>query len=255
MTATTLDLCTAGFQRWDLMQELDVPDLQRHYDDLVAEFADLPPDPYAAQSGRYRRYARGMYLPWSGDFAWIPSGRGESVAEKNGYFQGSHNPEYVDVVRELPAIRDSALRNPLLTALVGFDYAQTRWNADDRLWPVHVGVHLIKLSVDDEGVAVSSPNELHQDGEPFVFAHLIYRSNATGGHNVIATPAHRGRQPEEVPAADRLAEFELVDPLESYAIHDHLVSHYVGPVRRDTPGRPGERAVILTDFVPMRQSI
>lgn len=255
MTVAQAALCTDGFQRWNLTHDLDLDDLDRHYADLVTEFEDLPQDPYLSEPGRYRRYARGMYLPWTNSFSWIPATPGQSVDGMNGYYQGAHNPEFVNVVRELPAIKQSALENPLLQSIIAFDYEQTQWGEADSCWPIHVGVHLIKLSVDDGGEAVSSPNELHQDGEPFVFAHLMYRRNARGGGNVVALPRHRGRQPDEVPPADVIAEFELSRPLESYGIHDHLVSHYVAPVRQDSDSAPGERAVILTDFVPMRQSI
>jgi hypothetical protein len=124
------------------------------------------------------------------------------------------------------------------------------------VWPIHVGVHLIKLLVAAEGEeAFSSPNEIHQDGEPFVFTHLIYRQNAEGGENIFAAPSYRGSQPADVPPDDRIAEFTLVKPLESYGVRDVLVSHYLGPIYRGPGPEPGERAVILTDFVPMRQRI
>lgn len=250
-------LVEQGFARYDLAAELGVSDSDENLLALLAEYDDLPPDPYAPGTRRYRRYARGMILPWSGEFTWIPDTRiGEGGERLNGYYQGDHNPEYVGVVRALPALRESALSNPLLRDVVRFDFEQTRWNEVDSAWPLHVGVHLIKLMVDEDGVeAVSSPNELHQDGEPFVFAHLMYRRNAVGGRNMIATPRWRGRQPDDVPADEVLADFELAHTLESYGVTDVRCSHYVGPICKGPASEPGERAVILTDFTPMTQRI
>jgi hypothetical protein len=135
-----------------------------------------------------------------------------------------------------------------------FDFQQTYWDDDDLAFPLHVGVHLVKLVADRDGTeAVASPNELHQDGESFSFAHLVYRRNSEGGINIIAPPHFRGKQPEEVPHRERLAEFQLTGPLESYGVADKLVCHYVSPVRKGKGAGPGERAVVLTDFTPTRQ--
>ncbi|MET9301292.1 2OG-Fe dioxygenase family protein [Micromonospora aurantiaca] len=251
------DLIGSGFARYDLAKRFGIsPDGDVNYKSLVAEFEDLPADPYATEAGRFRRYGRGLYFPWSGQFTWIPAPRDQGGNEVNGYYQGDHNPEYVGMVRTLPAISETARTNPLLLDILQFNFQQTRWNEVDSAWPMHVGVHLIKLSVEDAGEeAISSPNELHQDGEPFVFAHLIYRRNAVGGRNVIAPPRYRGLSPKDVPPDELMAEFELTEPLESYAITDAKVSHYVAPIMKGAESVPGERAVVLVDVVPMRQKI
>ncbi|MEV6133411.1 2OG-Fe dioxygenase family protein [Streptomyces violaceusniger] len=249
-------LAERGYARYDLAAHFGVTSSDERYRALLAEYADLPPDPYATEAGRKRRFARGLYMPWSGEFSWIPDTYQDAVDPLNGYFQGGHNPEYVGVIRRLPALRGTAKENPLLLDILRFDFEQTRWNEVDAAFPLHVGVHLIKLAVDEDGSeAISSPNELHQDGEPFVFAHLVYRVNAVGGHNVIASPKYRGQLPADVPAGEILAEFELAEPLESYGITDDKVSHYVAPIMKGPGPETGERAVILVDFTPMRQHI
>jgi hypothetical protein len=245
-----------GFARYDLVAHFDLAEGDERLRRLSSSFEDLPVDPYAPGTGRYRRFARAMILPWTGEFTWIPPGSGQRGEPAHDYFQGDHNPEYVGVVRTLPAIAENVLANPLLTDIVKFDFAQTRWGPVDSRWPLHVDVHLIKLLVKtDDEEAISSPNELHQDGEPFVFTHLVQRRNAVGGGNVIATPEHRGKLPHDVPSGDLLAEFELVNQLESYGVTDHMTSHYVAPIRKGRRNAPGERSVILTDFTPMRQSL
>ncbi|MGW6056033.1 2OG-Fe dioxygenase family protein [Streptomyces sp. NPDC055189] len=245
-----------GFARWDLAKIFGITESDPAFQNLRAEFVDLPPDPYATEAGRNRRYARGIFLPWSREFSWIPDTHFGDEGWMNGYWQADHNPEYVGVLRKLPAMSEAARNNPIIREIVDFDFEQTRWSRSDLAFPLHVGVHLIKLAVDDDGnEAISSPNELHQDGEPFVFAHLVYRSNVDGGLNVIAPPQYRGKQPADVPADEVLAEFELTKPLESYGVTDEKVSHYVSPIKRGAGTEPGERAVILTDFTPMRQHI
>ncbi|OPG03930.1 hypothetical protein B1R27_27000 [Streptomyces sp. GKU 895] len=256
MPTTGTPLSIHGHDRYSLADHLGITEEDASYRSLRAAYDDLPADPYAPGSGRYRRYARGMFLPWSREFIWMPATETQRSNGMHGYYQGDHNPEYPGIVRDLAAISDEVCGNQLLQDMVQFDFEQTRWSEDDRVWPLFVGVHLIKLHIEEPGrEAVSSPNELHQDGEPYVFCHLVYKHNAEGGSNLIATPPYRGKQPDDVPAADRLAEFELTRPLESYAVADHLVSHYVGPIRKGSAPEPGERAIVLTDWVPMRHRI
>ena len=256
MPVNASTLSRQGYDRWDLGAHFGIDEENTDYKALKASYEDLPKDPYALGSGRYRRYARGMFLPWSREFIWMPATESQARDGMNGYYQGDNNPEYVGVTRDLPAISQEVCANKLLLDLIQFDFSQTRWDEDDSVWPLYVGVHLIKLHIEEDGhEAVSSPNELHQDGEPYVFAHLIYRHNAEGGGNLIATPEYRGKQPEDVPPADRLAEFQMERPLEAYAITDDLVSHYVGPIRKGDDPEPGERAILLADWVPMRHRI
>lgn len=254
MSVPDSDFMRLGFVRHDLASHFGVTDDDKHYAALKAAFDHIPEDPHAPGSGRYRRYARGLILPWSRQFAWIPPLGGQARAGLNGYYQGVYNPEHAGMVRYLPDVGQEARRNDLLLEMIMFDFGQTYWDEEDLTWPLHVGVHMIKLVADKGDMdAVSSPNELHQDGEPFTFAHLIYRRNAEGGVNYIAPPRFRGMQPKDVPDGECLAKFELTNPLESYGVADDLVAHYVSPIRKGKGVEPGERAVILTDFTPMRQ--
>lgn len=247
----------SGFNRWDLLDEFGLTDQDPDYLTLKAAFADLPLDPYAPDSGRHRRYARGLFLPWTKELTWMPQTESQLSEGAHGYYQGDNNPEYPgEIVRNLPAISEDILHNPLLNRLLQFDFAQTFWSDDDSVWPLYVGVHFLKLRIENlDQEAVASPNELHQDGEPFVFAHLMYRDNVVGGRNALATPAQRGKQPDDVPADELLADFQIDGPLQTYGVVDSRVSHYVGPVRRGPEDRPGERAIIIVDWVPMRHRI
>src|SRR5690625_7799112 len=96
-------------------------------------------------------------------------------------------------------------------------------------WPRDWSSDVCSSDLNDEDKAVSSPDCLHQDGEPFTFAHLIERKNVKGGTNVIGIPEVRGKQPDEVDEKDLHEVFEISKPLESYGVDDSAVSHYVGP--------------------------
>ncbi|MFF3430380.1 2OG-Fe dioxygenase family protein [Streptomyces sp. NPDC002602] len=216
-------------------------------------FADLPPDPYAPGTNRFRRYSHAVYLPWKAELSWIPGTPDPVHGLVTDFSQGEDVPEYPRKRRVLPEIPEALRGNALLRRLLCWDIEQvvSLRNLGGR--PLWVGVHLIKLGVDHHGQdAVSSPNCLHQDGgssSTFTFAHLISRTNVSGGQNVIATPDSAGLQPDD-PWADLHARFTLTDPLDGYAVHDHRVSHYVGPVRAGSAPGPGERSVIIVGIAP-----
>lgn len=220
--------------------------------EIRREFDGLERDPYGDQDNRHRRYARGVLLPWSEHFEWIPAARGPGGAEITEYYQGAYNPLFSDLPRALPAISQAARRNPLIRHLIKRDYARIFLEDRQRIGPLNVGLSFIKTAVPGGGgKALSTPDTLHQDGELFTFAHLINRQNAEGGVNTIATPGMAGRHPDQVAAADILASFELQAPLESYAIFDPLISHHVSAVTARDPDSAAERCIMLIDFTPM----
>lgn len=241
-----------GFARYDLAKILNVPEDDEWLRQLQDAFANLPPDPYLVGGSRYRRYARAVLLPWSTRLEWIPPIPDPIYGWTVEYYQGQFNPEFPGVVRAFPSITEEARNNPLLARLIQFDLTQTFWAGHERFLPLHVGIHFVQLAVHHEDeFAVSSPDCLHQDGERFTFAHCIVRRNVRGGVNTIARPEWADHKPQEIPARATLAQFELTTPLDSYAVHDPQVSHYVGAIRKANGTLAGERGVILIDFTPM----
>ncbi|MFD2417117.1 2OG-Fe dioxygenase family protein [Amycolatopsis pigmentata] len=257
MTATAIisGLQQLGYERYDLASALGVSATDAGLRGLTTEFEELPPDPYAPEDGRFRRFGRGVLLPWNGAFHWMPDTAAADGSQDDGvtlYQQGAYNPEYLGLVRRIPGLTEGVRRNSLLAEMVSFDFSQTTWNNAELCSPIVVGVHLIKLAVTGPGGrAVASPNMLHQDGEPYTFAHLIYRRNVAGGENVIATPHCAGSVPEDVAPENLLDRFTISNPLDSYAVKDDMVSHYVAPITADSGSGPAERAILLIDFTPM----
>lgn len=242
------ELQTTGFARYDYMKELAYDGIEKDYDALLKYFMNLPKDEYAVGLNRYRRYSRALVLPTSKTIEWLPNVERDGV-ELAAYFQGKFNPEHPGDYREFPAIDAEILENKLLQKIIMADFEKTFWNEQDKIMPIHVGVHFVKLNVEEANdIAVSSPNSLHQDGEPFTFAHLIERYNVEGGTNAIGIPEVRHMLPEETKDGQLHDVFEITEPLESYGVNDKKVSHYVSPITRGPLDEAGRRSVILIDY-------
>ncbi|MFE4480476.1 MULTISPECIES: YbdK family carboxylate-amine ligase [Streptomycetaceae] len=233
---------------------IDTVALAEDFTRLADSYQDLPPDPYARETHRFRRYSHAVHLPWTGELSYIPGTPDEEFGTVTEYWQDEHNPEYPRVRRRLPDIPEALHRNRLLDALVHADLDRALWLEDLRRVPVYVGIHLISLGIHDQDQeAVSSPNCLHQDGgspATFTFAHLIGRRNVKGGENVIATPESAGRQPDALPPEAIHDRFVLTEPLDGYGVHDRRVSHYVGPVRLGDDGNEGRRDILIIGIAP-----
>jgi len=225
---------------------------QQDFQQISEAFRDLPRDPYAENSNRFRRYSRIVFLPWNDELFWVPGTRDEQYGSVTGYDQNGFNPEFPQG-RRFPDVPAAIRDNRLLERIVRADIANALWLDDFAHSPVYAGVHMVKLAVTEpDAVAFSSPNCLHQDGgdRMFTFVHLVACHNVVGGENVIAAPHCAGRRPEELAPGEVLARFTLTEPLETYAVHDHRVSHHVSPVTLgDTPGT-GERAVLIIGVAP-----
>src|SRR5699024_5330522 len=167
------------------------------YSEILHYFENLPEDDYAPGLNRYRRYSRALVLPTSGGIEWLPT------VERNGteyaaYFQGKFNPEHSGSYREFHSIDENIRNNKLLREIIMADYHETFWKEEEKIMPIHVGVHFVKLLVRQDGEkAVSSPDCLHQDGEPSTFAHLVKREHEKAGPQPIGIPAARGSGPED----------------------------------------------------------
>lgn len=243
-------LKSLGFCQYKLREILSYDGLDNDLSKLIESFNHLPEDPYGKGLNRFRRYSRAIILPDKQSIEWLPSVEINGV-KYSEYFQRRFNPEHVDSYRRFPSLSETIMQNNLLKKIILFDFKQTFWRKEDILLPVHVGVHFVKLLVENKNdKAISSPNNLHQDGEPFTFAHLIKRENVIGGLNAISTPENAGKLPNQVSEKELHNIFEISEPLDSYGVYDPLVSHYVSPIEKGIEDKPGVRSVILIDFQP-----
>jgi hypothetical protein len=219
---------------------------------LQAAVEALPIDPHAPTANRYRRYSNAILLPWCRKLEWMPNRQAPTGPYTEYYQEAQFNPEFPAVVRRMPPLEESLKNDPFLYQIIWHDFDLTFWTEVQMIRPFVVGVHMVKLLAAHEGSrATSSPNHLHQDGEPFTFVHLLARDNAVGARTVVADPGCSGLMPEDVDRVRIFAEFELLQPLESYGVHDMAVTHYVSALGRGPDDRPGVRAAMLTDFTPL----
>jgi hypothetical protein len=115
---------------------------------------------------------------------------------------------------------------------------------------IKVGLHVIALQADGIQPGISSPNRIHVEGEYITFVILLERTGVIGGESLVAERVYADKHPNEVPFDARLAELTLSEPMDTLAVDDRRLSHYVFPVfaRRNAHGR---RAVLLVDFTPL----
>lgn len=237
--------------------------LQWAWEELKVSYAHLPPDRHSPDGNRFRRYSQLVALPWCAMFELLPPvwdpRVGEAVTE---YFQdASDNPTDGGQSRKFAALAPSQQQNPFLAWLIQADLRQLPWATKELHKPLLVGIHQIKHVAEPGRPAVSSPDCLHQDGEPFTFVHLIERSaNVVGGINTIAPTCYKNRQPSDVPPHDILAQFTLTNFLDSFVVADARVCHHVSaidvmPAPEDATcsldGNSGWRSVLLIDFTPL----
>lgn len=221
-------------------------------------FRTLPVDFYEPASHRYRRHARAVYLPWSQHLSWLPNIATPDRGEVVDYDMQGYNTEFSGVARRFAAIPGEIQENPLVRRIVEVDLDHAMWLEGFPMTPLNVGVGCVMLapeSTADE--ALSTPNVLHQDGgaQSFTFIHLIERTNVTGGINYIAPPKCVGLLPSEISADLVHAEFSLNNPLDSFAVHNSRVSHYVSPVRRGDGSGGGRRCVLLVAVSPLTKKL
>jgi hypothetical protein len=226
---------------------------------IYNEFKKIEKDPFSSpENNRFRRYGNALIFPWDDVIKpiWLPTKLDENQNELSGYDQGDNNPEHSSI-RYFSALSNQVKSSNYLNKLIVEDYELT-FGLDNHNLPIYVGVHFVKLvSESDSVLGISSPDCFHQDGEPFTFAHLIYRSNSTeGGTNYIAHIDERNKKLGTVNTKNIYSEFTLINSLESFAVHDSSVCHYVSPIKKKKYDQiDAERWMILIDYSLMKQKI
>ncbi len=228
---------------------------------IFEEFQMLEKDQFApSDTQRFRRYGNALILPWEKEIKpiWLPPVANDNGEYLSGYDQGTNNPEHSSI-RYFNALSEEVKKTKYLNQLVIDDYKLT-FGLNDHYLPIYIGVHFVKLTSNSSDIlGISSPDCFHQDGEPFTFAHLIYRSNnIIGGENYIAHPSERNKRLKEVNEKNIYSHFTLKNISDSFAVHDSSVCHYVSPIKKIESHQDnliGERWMILIDYSLTKQNI
>lgn len=228
---------------------------------IFEEFQMLEKDQFSpSDTQRFRRYGNALILPWEKEIKpiWLPPVANDNGEYLSGYDQGTNNPEHSSI-RYFNALSEEVKKTKYLNQLVIDDYKLT-FGLNDHYLPIYIGVHFVKLTSNSSDIlGISSPDCFHQDGEPFTFAHLIYRSNnIIGGENYIAHPSERNKSLKEVNEKNIYSHFTLKNISDSFAVHDSSVCHYVSPIKKIESHQDnliGERWMILIDYSLTKQNI
>ena len=228
----------------------DSGDLAKARTSFLRTIRKNPLDGHCANGNRYRRYGVFILHPWSGMLESIPpvwdADQNERVAR---YLQSARiNPEHGGKARAFAPLTTTQRTNLFLRSTIMRCFRSIPWS--DLSQPVIVGVHVIQLIAHRDAPAVSSPDALHRDGEPWTWAFLLDRRGVIGGENTIAMPDAANKHPSEVSDRDIIDRFTLRKPFEGWVVDDRKVSHYVSPVSVDSKHVTGWRTILLIDFTP-----
>ena len=212
------------------------PHLKRELDSFCSAYEGMPADKYCKSGNRFRRLSRFVLLPWLGLIEPRP------VTQ---YLQDLDlNPQDGGMVRNFERLTDAMEANEFLREMILFDFHHTTFSESARSMPMDVGVHTIRHVARPGLPGIASPDQLHKDGEPYTFVHLIGRNYVTGGESLVADNAKRV-----------LVTTSLRDRLDTVAVSDKDVYHAVTPVEVVAGETEGYRDVLLIDFTPMHPLI
>ncbi len=210
---------------WDMPPELMVS-----WQQLQAEYANLPKDEFLPGKGayRFRRYDSFRFIPDMGTLELLPH---------KTYFQGTDiNHVTGGIVREFAPLTPTIANNRFLHELIRYDYAQfpiTEPRPSDE-W--RVDVHLIRVIAQAGKVSQPTPEGVHRDGAEFVTVHLAELDNVSGGEVSIYDDNKQ-----------HITSFTLQNVLNSYLFRDEVLWHGVTPIR-PTIGAEGVRSILTFDY-------
>ncbi len=210
---------------WDMP-----PEVWASWQQLQAEYANLPADKFLPGNGayRFRRYDSFRFVPSLGTLELLPH---------ETYFQGTDINEVTGgIVREFAPLTPTIASNRFLHELIRYDFSQfpiTEPLPSDE-W--RVDVHLIRVVAQAGTAGQPTPEGVHRDGAQFVTVHLAELDNVTGGEVSIYDD---NKQP--------ITSFTLQNVLDSYLFHDEALWHGVTPIM-PTAGLEGVRSILTFDY-------
>jgi hypothetical protein len=155
------------------------PEALAQLPEVLASYAQLPPDPHMGDGGsyRYRAYSRfRIRLGGDGLPEWAPLS-GHSI------FQSvQDNPVNGGVLRTFAPLADQVALGPFLKGMVTLDFTHAL-ACDPALaaQDLAVGVHQVRIVARPRAEGHPAPEGVHRDRERFTFQHFMARSHIQGG--------------------------------------------------------------------------
>jgi hypothetical protein len=227
------------------------PDLKKARTAFAESCRELPKDGDGGNSNRNRRYGNLVLLPWSWTLEPVPPVWSDAKNRHvSTYFQSSQiNPQDGGKTRSFAPLAEEQQNSSFLKYTIMACFRSLRWKYPRQ--PVLVGVHLIQLTALPNAPGVSSPDLIHQDGEPYTFAALVERYGIVGGENLITIITAANKHPSAVPDDAVIERFTLDEPWHGWVVDDSKVAHYVSKIELAQGHQRGARTIILIDFTPM----
>ena len=211
---------------------LSIPaELRQEWLSLSIDYADLPPDEFLPDGGRYRfrRYGRFYFLPSTEELLRLPH---------QDYFQDTDiNQVTGGIVRKFAPLRDTTFENPFLHDMIRFDFRHFPVSDEMKQAPWEVQVHLIRVTATAGEEGRPTPEGIHKDGAEFVTVHLAELVNADGG---------------EVSIYDNdknlLTSFRLNQIMDFYVFNDDILWHKADPIKPKVEAHQAVRSILTFDY-------
>jgi hypothetical protein len=211
---------------------LDIdPELRRHERDLAQEWERLETDRYLKGGARFRerRYDRFVFRPSTGESrlrAHVP------------YYQSGDANEYAGgIQREVAPLAESSLDNPLLLALIPFDFAKFPVAPELFADTWDVQCHQFRIIGFPGELGDPTPEGPHRDEVDFGAIHLMHRRNAEGGESQVYTVDK-----------EFVAEFRLESRMDTMYWADAKILHAVRPITAIDPDQAAIRDVLILGY-------
>ncbi|MFI7116254.1 2OG-Fe dioxygenase family protein [Amycolatopsis sp. NPDC049868] len=221
-------------QGYSLVRAEDLPldpAVRRHEATLAAEWENLGADNYLKNGGRFRerRYGR---------FCYIPAEHSIRLLAHRPYFQSEMANSYAGgIQRVVDPVTETSVKNPLMNALIEFNYAQfpaKDEHADDA-W--EVACHQFRIIARPDELGEPTPEGIHRDEIDFGAIHLMSRTNVTGGLSKIYDNER-----------EQIAEFALESRMDTMFWADRDVLHAVTPIKPADTSRSAVRDILILGY-------
>lgn len=199
----------------------------RQVEEFIGSWNSLPCDPYTVNSGatsRRRRFDRFAVLD-----------EGIKVLPPSPFVQSNDvNPIFGGIERRFAALDPAIVSSPVLASLIRM-LCQCLPDLADRIGPMNLGIHQIRVEASAGAEGLPTPEGIHQDGHRFVAQVFILRNAVDGGRSSFYE--------------NGMAVYEtyLSTPFECLLVDDRRMHHGVSAIRPAGAGQ-GWRDMLLLDF-------
>ena len=235
-SATTSDLSSAIAARKfvrvagsDMAGKLSAIGSLGDWENFSSSWANLGPDTYMADGGRYRRRRHAVF----------------TAHDQGAIARASHQPHYQSLDHNNLNGGVERWFEPVEPGIGSGDSCATLLKMcrdtfsaiapDARAW--HIEMHQFRIEAKPGTAGKPTPEGMHRDGVDFVLVMMVKRTNIKSGETIMTSS-------DGTP----LGQFTLTEPFDAVLLDDHHVFHGVTPVEALDPEQPAHRDVLVVTF-------